>query len=126
MLGYKKNKIKMSLIEDYIQLCLVQNFCNNDFSFVNNQTNFLFMQLQQTLKIVLSIYNQTFIKLRMNDLSLLILKKELKNRNYLYYREEQNEFKNLDNTLNILSAKVENIIKCLKEKQKALKLTPLA
>ena len=126
MLFFKRNKIKLSLIEDYVQLVIISNFFKNDFSFLNDKNKIIIIKYKQMSSTLLTIYNQTFVKLKMNDLSLLILKKDLKNNNSLYLREESSQFSMFDKTLDEIFVKLTLILNGIKEKQKELKLIPFA
>ena len=120
MLCFKKNKIKLSLIEDYISLILFKNFFNNDFTFINTDKNKLYKS-QAKLNSLLKLYENAFLKLKMNDLSLLILKKELKRNNYLYSQEQKSNFSTIHFTVEKINNKLTSIFASYKEKQKVLK-----
>ena len=124
MLFFKKNKIKLSIIEDYIQLLVIDNFFKNDFSCVVQLDKTLFAEVNKTHTFIMFQYNQTLEKLKMNDLSLLLLKQELKDVNHIYNRLEQNNFSNINLTLEELSKKLSTLSLSLKEKQKELKIVP--
>lgn len=118
MMYFKRKKIKLSLIDDYVKILLIKNFLNNSFENVK-LTNITALKQTKELNLKLDeIYNQLFFKLKLNDLSLLILKKELKNNNILYLKEEQNSFLTLENTIQktylILNDIFENLNKKLK------------
>lgn len=118
MMYFKRKKIKLSLIDDYVKILLIKNFLNNSFENVK-LTNITTLKQTKELNLKLDeIYNQLFFKLKLNDLSLLILKKELKNNNILYLKEEQNSFLTLENTIQktylILNDIFENLNKKLK------------
>jgi len=122
MLYFRKNRIKLSLIKDYAFLLVVKNFCNN---FENTTINFdqnLFQSLKEQNQNLYNTYNFLFEKLKMNDLSLLILRKEIKDDNSIFLTEEHRNFKTTNNTLKALSLKHEFLQKELKNKINDLKL----
>ena len=105
MLYFRKNKIKLSLIEDYIKLQLINKLKINP-----TQNTYLINNL-------IDLYEDLFIKLKMNDLSLLILKKELKTTNFSAHdtNKKLEIFNSYNNFLN-------NILLNLKTKLQVLKL----
>ena len=103
-----KNKIKLSLIDDYIKIVLIKNFLNNSFSaFELNKEQTDQINHSKTLVCLLDkTYNSIFDKLKLNDLSFEILKKELSQNNILFLRttaSKLNQILNSNNlTLNII------------------------
>ena len=73
MLFFRRNKIKLLLIEDYIKLKSINYIFNTS----NNCENF-----NIRINNLIDVYEDLFVKLKMNDLSLLLLKKDLNNVDY--------------------------------------------
>ena len=67
-----KNKIKLSLIQDYIELYQIDS-AYKSISFLNNNTE------QMLTNKLLDVYEQLFFKVGLMDVSFLHLKEELKN-----------------------------------------------
>ena len=127
MLFIKKNKLKLSIIEDYIQVLAIDNFFNNDFSsFHHSFNNKTFNLVKQKHLLTIFQYNKTLEKLKMNDLSLLILKKQLKSYNYIFQNLKQGDYSIGNSILTELSNKLDALSVSLKEKQKELKIVPFA
>lgn len=125
MLFFKKNKIKLSIIEDYIQLLVIDNFFKNDFSTLEEGLNKdLFLKTKNLHKELLFNFNQTLEILKMNDLSLLILKKDLKDANHIYLKEKNSNFSTLNSTLKDINTKLKLLSLNLEKKQKELNLVP--
>lgn len=126
MLFFKKNKIKMSIIEDYIKLLAFENFFKNDFSIIDS--NILNVDLlattNQKFVVVFDNYNHTLKRLKMNDLSLLILKKELKDCNFLFLKQQETNFKNINSTIHNIDIQLELLNFNLNKKQKELNIVP--
>ena len=122
MLYFRRKQIKMSLIKDYVFLMCVKNFCNNSFDALscNNQP---IKTLNQQNHFLFQTYNKIFEKLKMNDLSLLILRKETKDDNTLFLNEKQNNFQTTNETIRLLQSKQNNLTQELAKKLKILKLT---
>ena len=124
MLIFKKNKIKLSLIEDYISILFIKNFFENDFSSIplSDQDKDIFLETKKQTNSLFIIYESVFKRIKMYDLSLLILKKELKDNNILYAQTQNKNFHNISQTINQFKQKLIQITNSLIEKQKLLKL----
>lgn len=119
MITFKRKKITLSLIDDYIKILVIKNFINNNF----NQHNLSKSSLE-TLKITTYLnniledtYNKIFHQLKVDTLSLLILKKELKKSNSLFLQN-----KNMKSTINKYFLESVNIYRETPKKFKLLKL----
>ncbi|MBO5955117.1 MAG: hypothetical protein J6Q13_04060 [Clostridia bacterium] len=120
MFKFNKNKIKLSLIEDYIEIIKIENFFSN--SFVDIEFDKSIFNKCHSLNCQLSkIYNSIFENLKMNDLSLLILKKELKNNNIIFNNLKLNNFKNINQTLLLLHTDLNQTFQDLLTKLEKLK-----
>lgn len=124
MLIFKKNKIKLSLIEDYISIFFIKNFFENDFSSIplSDQDKDIFLETKKQTNSLFIIYESVFKRIKMYDLSLLILKKELKDNNILYAQTQNKNFHNISQTINQFKQKLIQITNSLIGKQKLLKL----
>lgn len=117
-----KNKVKLSLIDDYIKIILIKNFLNSTFNENNTGCVALLQNTQELDSQLEKIYEALFAKLKMNDLSFDILKKELKENNSLFLKTKQNNFLNLENTLNNSNLQLNVIFNSLKSKISNLKI----
>jgi len=97
-----KNKIKLSLVEDYISILTIFNFYNKFKNPSNKEQVFLFKTTQK-LK---SFYESLFDKLKFDKLSLLILKKELSCSSHTSIVPTDTILKNCKTKLNII---IENL-----------------
>lgn len=121
MFKFYRKKIKLSLIEDYIEIKKIENFFLN--SFVNIQFDKNIFNNCKNLNLqLLKLYNSLFESLKMNDLSLLILKKELKNNNYLFNNLKLKKFKEIDQTILKLTIGLNRIFQNLLTKLEQLKI----
>ena len=120
----KKQKLKLSLIDDYVQISLIKNFLNNSFEniqFTNESVSL--MKSTQDLDIMLEqIYVSIFKALKLNDASFLVLKKELSENNSLFLNTKNCNFENLDYILSQSNLKLTQILNELKIKLIKLKL----
>ena len=121
---FKRNKVKLSLIDDYINILLVENFFNNDIDIKNFKTTTQekYEKLKTLTSTLKSNYDKVFESLKLNDLSLLILKKELKNNNSFFQNVKQNNFELLDRKLDKTLKFLTKIFTCFCEKIHFLKL----
>ena len=124
MLNFKKKRVKLSLIEDYLQIMLIHNFCSNSFEELKNHNDFSdkltqIKQFETELKLV---YENLFNILKMNDLSLLILKKELKENNIMFQLEKKQNFRCIIQTMRKIEFKLGQISNNLSIKLKELKI----
>ena len=119
MIVFKRKKIKLSLIEDYIKIILIKKFTENNFNeFLMDENSLTTLKTIKILSFNLEqIYINVFNELKMNDLSLLILKKELNNNNSLFFQN-----KNIVSVLNNNYSIIKNIYFNAYEKFKLLKL----
>lgn len=118
----RKNKIKLSLVDDYIKIIIIKNFFNNQIE--NISTNcFDLLKSTQNLDIMLEkIFENLFEQLKMNDSSLALLKKELKENNSLFLTLKRNNFSDLEKTLKTSNNLLINIMENLKKKTQSLRL----
>ena len=119
-----KNKVKLSLIDDYIRIVLIENFNNNSFEMFEldedltntiNKTKAVNSELKE-------IYEHIFDAMKLNDMSLLVLKKELKSNNNLYKRTVNKNLLNLIEVLNRNFLELSIIKLNLKKKLQTLQL----
>ena len=119
-----KNKVKLSLIDDYIRIVLIENFNNNSFEMFEldedltntiNKTKAVNSELKE-------IYEHIFDAMKLNDMSLLVLKKELKSNNNLYKRTINKNLLNLIEVLNRNFLELSIIKLNLKKKLQTLQL----
>lgn len=99
MLYHKKNKIKLSLIDDFIQISLISNFCCSVDNFKVSSDQIL---LNENLNLVLKlkdIYMSVVKKLKLYDTPFIILVSELNKNNTLFEKEKCFNFKNINQTL---------------------------
>ena len=89
-----KNKIKLSLIEDYIKIVLIKNFYSNSFDDIDlsAESRKLLDNCKKLNQLLLSTYELLLDKLNLNDISLDILKQELKQNNLMFLREKTDNF----------------------------------
>ena len=119
-----KNKIKLSLIDDYIKIIIIKNFFNNSyFEKVNTISCSHLIYTTQQLDFNLElIYNKIFDKLKLNNLSLIILKEELNSNNSLFLQLKKSNFINIANFISNLLKELTTIEQNLKQKTKSLKI----
>lgn len=112
-----KKKIKLSLIDDYIKIMLIKQFYNNYSQLISascqESTGKQALNLENT-------YNLIFKLLKMDDLSLDILKRQLQNnsKNFLLNSEK------LKSILEKSKIEINSIEKNLPEKMSKLKINP--
>lgn len=118
----KKNKIKLSLIDDYINIVLIKNFFNNSFAAFDltdehtqkiNNSKSLDLMLEKT-------YISLFEKLNLKDLSFDILTKELEQNNSLFLSTNQ---ANIERVFNRTLLSLNSILNNLSSKLKQLKVS---
>lgn len=73
-----KQKIKLSLIEDYIKIVSITNFCNNYAFLCGMEDKGSSMWVKTMVKELQTSYDKLLFKYNFMDVSLLALKKELK------------------------------------------------
>ena len=122
---FKKRKVKLSLIDDYIRIILIENFYNNSFDAFNlDEETLKLLNKTKTFNLQLkNIYDELLEKLNLNDISLLILKKELKTNNTMFKRISNKSFLNLLEVCERNNLELNLIELNLKQKLKTLKLT---
>lgn len=118
-----RSGLKLSLVDDYIQIMLITNFCNNDFSIINEQ--YLFNKIQ-TIKngcnSLKTIYNKMFTLLKLNNASFAILNQQLTLNNSQFEKEKKENFINLVFTFKHMENILYSININLNYKLKKLKL----
>lgn len=95
----KRKELKLSLIDDYVKIVIAKRFFSNMFN-SNIADHQIFQSTRTLTKNLEKIYDLILKKLKLNNLSLLILKKELKTNNSLYLIEKNNNFINTLETTN--------------------------
>ena len=91
-----KNKIKLTLIDDYIKICLIKNFLYNNFN-EQDLSNLYLDEIEKLKKLNTALehlYCEIFEKLQLNNLSLDILKKDIKHNNFQFENEEKKHTSN--------------------------------
>ena len=98
MLNIKKNKVKKSLIDDFVKISLISNFyCS--IKKINTLNNVL---LTEDLNLALKLkktYLVLITQLKLNDHSFKILMCDLNKNNNLFEKEKRSNYSNLINTL---------------------------
>ena len=111
-----KNKIKLSLVDDYVKLVIFENFFNSYNSFAGIEV----VQKRNQNSQLRKVYDIMFEKLRMNDCSLLLLKQQLKANNNLSYicnkQTEQDIINKIFDSINKIEANLKDKIRLLKIK----------
>ncbi len=117
-----KSAIKLSLIDDYITISLIDNFYNNNFS-----CNLIpIIEKQKSLCLSLKkIYDKIFTLLNLKDISFSILEEQLSKNNHLYFQQANETFENLEKTLSKNEMLLSNINTNLGKKLLKLKINPL-
>jgi hypothetical protein len=123
MSNFKRNKIKLSLIDDYIQIYLINNFCLSVENIHLTDEQFFLLKENKTICSKLNEnYLCIFEKLKLQDLSLSVLLKDLKNNNTMLKKEQDNNFSTLNYTLSETKKVLDSISTSLDTKLKLLKL----
>jgi len=120
MLFLKRRKIKLSLIDDYIKIMIIKKIFHRStlsLNFTSPQLE-IFEKNKKLNEYLENIYLSLFSKLKLNDLSLLILKKELNSDTSFAIKEENSSVENISK----FYYEIEKILKNLKEKVKILKI----
>jgi len=119
-----KNKVKLSLIDDYVKIVLIKNFFDNSFDNLNldeqvrnaiQQTRSLNCQLED-------FYEKLITKLKLDDISFDILKHDLTQNNQLFLRQANQNFEHFPQIVGKTSSDIINIVKELAQKLKVLKV----
>ena len=116
-----KRKIKLSLIDDYVKICLIKNFYFNDFFNISLKQKNCIENIKITLLATSNIYDNIFKECKMNDVSLLVLQKELSENNNMFTHQLK-DMGELDNLLIQHRNEISNIYTGLKEKLVKLKI----
>lgn len=97
MLNMKKNKIKKSLIDDFVKISLISNFYYSiqKVNIINNTLLVENLNLASKLK---KTYLSLITKLKLNDNSFKILMCDLNKNNNLFEKEKMSNYRNLANT----------------------------
>lgn len=123
MLNFRENKVKLALIEDYVTILSIHAFYDNNFDCISNvECSSLFTQTKKLNNYIKTFYESLLKKLKFDELSLLILKKDIKSNNYLFKLEQKNNFKTINSTLHKFELKINTIATNLNDKLKKLKL----
>ena len=105
------HKIKLSLLDDYVELTKILIFCKNA-DFTAEIAN-----LSETAQVVMLAYDKIFVALKMNDCSLLVFKQEINYclANFKFYKTEngQNLINKNFETLNKIKTNLKQKLKKL-------------
>lgn len=120
---FKRKKVKLSLIDDYIKIIIVNNFYKNPINqnILDNDTINLINKIKLISENLKIKYDEIFEKLKLNDLSLLILKKELHSNNSIYNSFLKSNFNNIQPTLIKIESTLKNILSDFQAKAMFLK-----
>ncbi len=119
-----KNKIKLSLIDDYIKICLIKNFLNNNFEPAKLDSFYLNLipKMKQIDLCLEQAYNEIFNLLKLNDTSLEVLKNNLSSNNKQFELIQKQQFHNCSQIIDQSNNQLKSILNSLKSKTKSLKL----
>ncbi len=117
----RKNKIKLSLIDDYCKIVTIENFFKNWFPLKFFDDN-LSKQIQLTNQNLKNFYEKLFCELMLNDCSLILLCSQLKSNNQLFQISKKNNFENLHSFIKVTNEAQQQILSNLKEKLLKLKI----
>lgn len=122
-----KNKIKLSLIDDYIKICLIKNFLSNNFDSFNLSPSYLNLlsELKQTNSILEHSYNLLIQKLNLNNESLLILKDEVSKNNRQFELIEKEGSNNVIKLIDESNKEINIILSSLDQKVEQLQLSKI-
>ena len=99
MPNYRKNKIKVSLIDDFIQISLISNFCCSIERLNLNQHQTLLKENSNLVYILNKRYMELIEQLKLNDNSFKVLVNDLNKNNNLFEKEKQANFCHIEKTL---------------------------
>ena len=121
MTTLRKQKIKKSLIDDFIQISLISNFY---FSLRNNNiaNSYLSNDDARLLEFLKQSYLEIIKDLKLNDNSFMLLVCELNKNNQLFEKEQKSNFQNLGKTIDQTKKVLITISNELDVKLKLLKL----
>ena len=124
---FKKRQIKLSLIDDYVQILLIHNFLQNKFEKCefDNDLIILLEELKQININLKSNYEKLIQFVKLDDISFLLLKRELKDNNHIFLLEKRNNFSFILKTIIIMKNKMLEISGNLNEKLKKLNIVQL-
>ena len=119
----RKNKIKMSLVDDYVKIGILNNLFEKllTTAITQNTKDNIQKQIASSTQLKI-VYDVLFELLKINDVSLLILKNDLNQNNALFYKLKQDNFSHLDEIIKKASKDIDTIALNLKEKLKALNI----
>lgn len=122
-----KNKLKLSLIEDYIKIVLIKNFFRNSFEGLNlSEQDKQVVDCSKNLnQILFSTYELLFERLKLNNLSLDILKQELEQNNLMFLEQKSLNFKGFKEVCTKNLNQLSEINSNLKPKLEKLKIKPI-
>lgn len=115
---FKRKKIKLSLIDDYVKIILINNLYKNSIEclVLNDEILNLIINIKNLSTHLKCEYDKIFEKLKLNDVSLLILKKELNLNNSLFNSLNTTDSKFIHSTLTKIDETLKNILMDFKEK----------
>lgn len=118
----KKNRIKLSLIDDYIKIITMKNFLNNSFDDVeiSSTSSLLLEKLQKANNKLENVLEKLLTCLNLKDSSFAILKTELEQNNKLFEFLQIKHFKNLEQILSSSYFELHKIDCSLNDKASAL------
>lgn len=121
-----KNKLKLSLIDDYIKIVLIKNFYSNSFEDVdlNDESIKLMDSCKKLNQLLFSTYELLLEKLKLNEVSLDVLKQELELNNLMFLKEKAENFSHLNELCNKNTKLLTAINLNLKTKLEKLKINP--
>lgn len=117
-----KTNLKLSLIDDYIQIVLIENFFKNEISTIFSSLSTNIHKIQKHCSLLKSFYEKLINLLKLNNVSFLVLQKQLSLNNTLYEKEKLNNFLNTPKIINQFEETLINISKNIKQKLTKLKL----
>lgn len=117
-----KTNLKLSLIDDYVQIVLIENFCKNKISTICSNLSTNIHKIQKHCSLLKSFYEKVINLLKLNNVSFLVLQKQLSLNNTLYEKEKLNNFLNTHKIINQFEETLNTISKNIKQKLTKLKL----
>ena len=117
-----KSSVKNSIIDDYISIILIDNFCNN-FSFLNNKKTIV-NDLHDLCKHLKQTYNELINIINLNDISFEVLNEQLSQNNQMYFIQKNQNFLNLKVFCIENINRLNKIKLTLKDKLLKLKINP--
>lgn len=117
-----KNKVKLSLIDDYIKIVLINNFFQNDILLNDLSLEGKVTEIKQLNNRIKLIYEQLFDILKLNDTSLMILKNDLKQNNQMFTLETNSGFNHTPKIVEKAYNDLIDISQNLNEKLKVLRV----